>query len=425
MRILMLSQFYPPIIGGEERHVITLSEGLAKRGHEVHVACLPHPDRPARLERNGVTVHSVSGTAQRGRAVYKEAVRRHAPPFPDPELAFALARLTRALKPDVVHGHNWMSRSFIRLGGSVDPAFVVTLHDYSLTCAVKNMMRDGSVCPGPSPRACLSCSASHYGPVVGTAAYLGNQITSRRERSSVDRFIAVSRAVAKTCGLENRSTPYEVLPTFIPDDVSATPGATDERISRLPPDGFLLFVGDLNIGKGVGVILEAYKRLTNAPPLVLIGRRCDNTPSELPANVFVFESWPHHAVMQAWKRCLFGLAPSVWPEACGTIVMEANAVGKAMIATRTGGIMDLVEHGITGLLVAPGDSVELAAAMRRLIDDAKLRDDMGAASLTHVERFMAKSIVPRIETVYREAAAHRARRLTPRRSRALAPGGAQ
>ena len=40
MKVLMLAQFYPPMIGGEERHVRNLSVELASRGHEVHVACL-------------------------------------------------------------------------------------------------------------------------------------------------------------------------------------------------------------------------------------------------------------------------------------------------------------------------------------------------------------------------------------------------
>ena len=59
--LLMLSQFYPPVIGGEERHVISLSEGLVQRGHEVSVATMPHPERAEIEVENGVTVHSLRG----------------------------------------------------------------------------------------------------------------------------------------------------------------------------------------------------------------------------------------------------------------------------------------------------------------------------------------------------------------------------
>jgi glycosyltransferase involved in cell wall biosynthesis len=422
MRIVMLSQFYPPVIGGEERHVITLSESLAMRGHEVTVISLAHPERAPEVESRGVTVLSVNGSMQRVDAIFSESARRHAPPFPDPELGYKLAAMMRTLKPDVVHGHNWLSRSFVPVKQFTNAGFVVTLHDYSLACAVKNMMRRGVPCDGPGLGRCISCSADHYGNMVGPVTCVGNWATGAFERRTVDRYIAVSRAVAKQCGLEARNTPYEVLPTFISDDVGVLSDAPDSRVDQLPPNGFLLFVGDLNRKKGIEVLLDAYRSLVGAPPLVLIGRRCPDTPRELPENVTLFESWPHHAVMRAWSRCLFGIAPSVWAEACGTIVMEANAVGKTMIATRTGGLADLVESGKTGLLVPPGDAGALAAAMRTLIADPDLREDMAAASRAHVERFMAKSIVPRIERIYDEVSSRSAPRMSKRAKPMLAGG---
>ena len=402
MRIVMLSQFYPPVIGGEERHVITLSEGLAMRGHEVTVVSLVHPEREERIESQGVTVLSVNGAMQRSRALFSESGRRHAPPFPDPELAYKLSRLFQKLKPDVVHGHNWLSRSFLPVKRLTNAGLVVTLHDYSLVCAIKNMLRFGIPCSGPGVAKCLPCAANHFGAAVGGVTCVGNWATGALERRSVDKYIAVSRAVATQCRLDDFSAPYEVVPTFISDTVGVLSETPDPRVKQLPAPGYLLFVGDLTRGKGVEVLLSAYQKLSDAPPLVLIGRRCADTPRELPANVMLFESWPHHAVMHAWSRCLLGIAPSTWAEACGTIVMEANAVGKTMIASASGGLSDLVEHGRTGLLVKPGDADELAAAMRTLIGNPQLREQMAKASRNHVERFMAKTIVPRIESVYQD-----------------------
>jgi glycosyltransferase involved in cell wall biosynthesis len=104
--------------------------------------------------------------------------------------------------------------------------------------------------------------------------------------------------------------------------------------------------------------------------------------------------------MHAWSRSLFGVAPSILPEACATVVMEAMAVGKPVIATRVGGMPDLVDDGETGFLVSPGDPDALAASMRRLLEDPELRNRMSAAALNKVEKFKAKSVVPRIEKVY-------------------------
>jgi glycosyltransferase involved in cell wall biosynthesis len=292
MRVLMLAQFYPPVIGGEERHVLSLSEGLAARGHEVVVATMPHPARPMKAVINGVTVRSLRGAMQRASMLFSEQERPHAPPFPDPELAWRLASIVREFKPDVVHGHNWMGNSFVPALSHDRPAIVATLHDYSLTCAIKTLERYDRPCPGPRVGACLSCAANHFGPLMGGVTATANFLASRARRRTVDHFIAVSDAVAESCGLVDGNVPYDVLPTFIPDNVAELPPLADERVKRLPADGFLLFVGDLNRRKGVHVLIEAYAKLRNAPPLVLIGRRTPDTPADLPENGMLFESWP-------------------------------------------------------------------------------------------------------------------------------------
>ncbi len=409
MRILHLAQFYAPVIGGEERHVSSIAQALAAKGHEVEVATLAHPDRAPVLVDRDVTVRSLTGLSQSFGGLFSDAQRRHAPPFPDPGLTFGLSKIISAFRPDVVHGHNWLVHSFLPLKASARAALVMTLHDYGLACARKTMMRGGAVCAGPSPLRCLPCARHHYGTAVGTVTAVGNAVSSLFERRAVDRFIAVSAAVAQACGLVGRATPYDVVPTFIPDDV-ATLDPAQARPDELPAGDFILYVGDLNLNKGVGVLLDAYRRLGGGvPPLVLIGRRCADMPADLPANVTVRESWPHAAVMQAWSRCLFGIAPSVWPEACGTIVMEANAVGRPMIASRIGGLADLVTDGGTGILVPPGDAESLARAMSTLLASPALRDRMGQAALAKAETFMAKAVVPRIEGIYDQALRSRSR----------------
>jgi glycosyltransferase involved in cell wall biosynthesis len=80
--------------------------------------------------------------------------------------------------------------------------------------------------------------------------------------------------------------------------------------------------------------------------------------------------------------------------------MEAMASRKAVIATTIGGSPDLVDDGVTGFLTAPGDVQSLAFAMRRLIDDPQLRENMGSAGLRKVDALQAKAVVPRIERLY-------------------------
>jgi glycosyltransferase involved in cell wall biosynthesis len=215
-------------------------------------------------------------------------------------------------------------------------------------------------------------------------------------------FLPVSRAVATGSGLVGSRLPFQVIPNFVRDDVCITRGDVQSYVAQLPYQRYMLFVGALIRDKGVEVLLRAYADLTDAPPLVLIGAKWPDSPAQFPPNTVVFENWPHAAVMQAWSRSLAGLVPSVWPEPCPTVAMEAMASGRPVIASQIGGLPDLVADGETGFLVAPGDPVALRQAIQRLLDDPDLRERMGQAGRRKVAEFQASSAVPRIEQVYQK-----------------------
>jgi len=404
MRVLMLAQFYSPIIGGEERHVRNLSLALAKRGHTVSVATVWQHGLEEYLLDEAIEVRRLRGSVQRCSALFSDTARKYAPPFPDFELTLGLHQIAANFKPDVVHAHNWLIHSFLPLKRRTGPRLVLTLHDMSLACVQKNTMRSGEPCTGPAKSKCLRCASAFYGPLKGTAAVLANWTSSAFERRTVDKFLAVSSAVAAGNGLASDGLPFEVVPNFVGDDI----GVLSEReplLDQLGREPYILFVGDLRRFKGIQVLLDAYAMLERAPPLLLIGRRCPDTPRSLPANVFILESWPHSCVMHAWSRCLFGIAPSVLPEACASVVIEAMAFGKPMIVTDVGGMPDLVDHDETGLIVPPGDAQALCNAMRVLIENPNVRAAMGEAALRKSDQFKASAVVPRIERIYQELVA--------------------
>ena len=93
MRILMLTDFYRPLIGGQERHVENLALELTKRGHQVTVATLWHAGLARFEEDRGVRIYRIRGTAQRATGLFSQTGRRFAPPAPDPETVWALRRI--------------------------------------------------------------------------------------------------------------------------------------------------------------------------------------------------------------------------------------------------------------------------------------------------------------------------------------------
>lgn len=397
----MLAQFYSPIIGGEERHVQDLSVELVKRGHDVAVVTLHAPESAEFELDHGVRIYRVKSTMQRMRWLYSQE-RNHAPPFPDPEVMLALRRIFAREKPEIVHAHNWILHSFLPLKAWSRVPFVLSVHDYSLACVQKRLMLNGIPCSGPSLRKCLDCASDHYGNLKGKVTTVNHRLFDSAVRAAVDIFLPVSMATAMGNGLVEKQLPFEIIPNFVPDEIDPPTDDLDAYISQLPREGYLLFVGDLSLDKGVGVLLRAYAALQNPPPLVLIGRRSDKTPNNLPENVFLLNSWPHGAVMEAWRRSSIALAPSVWPEPFGIVAIEAMAMGRPVIGSRIGGLIDILIDGKTGFLVPPGDSASLAQAMKRLIDEQSLRERLGQGALQRAQNFRASIIVPRIETVYRK-----------------------
>ncbi|MFL5656162.1 MAG: glycosyltransferase family 4 protein [Ktedonobacteraceae bacterium] len=405
MRVLMLSQFYPPIIGGGAIHVQSLSVELVARGHDVAVVTLWHQGQGEFELDRGVRVYRIHSLMRRAPWLFSDNGRQYAPPFPDPEVMLALRRIIGRERPEIVHAHNWLVHSFLPMKARSEARLVVTLHNYGLVCVKTTLLFHGSHCAGPGFTKCLGCAAQYYGLAKGVPTVLANLVMGLAERGLVDMFLPVSQAVAVGNGLVGNRLPFQVVHNFIPDDVGVPQGGVEPYLAQLPAEDYLLFVGALSRQKGVDVLLRAYAGLTNAPPLVLIGYP---TPEwsilsmDCPANVFVFKNWPRDAVMEAWRRSILALLPSVGPESCPTVVMEAMSTGRPVIASRIGGLVDLVADGESGLLVEPDDPSVLRQAIEQLLADPDLRGRMGQAALRKVVEFQASTVVPRIEQVYEQ-----------------------
>jgi len=390
------------MIGGEERYVRDLSIALTARGHEVAVVTLWQEGLPVFECDQGVRVHRIRGSMQRMNAIFSDKDHRHAPPFPDPEVLQALRRIIMRERPNIVHAHNWMIHSFTLLKSWSKAKLVITLHDCSLICAKQEFMYYGAVCSGPGLTKCLGCTAQHYGIAKGWPITLANWVGGKVEQQTVDMFLPVSQAVAKATQLVKHRLPYRVIPNFIPDDMNVSCDDADLLMAQLPEDNYLLFVGDMGRGKGEQVLLRAYTQMASQVPLVFIGRSVAGFSTNCQRNVLVLSSWPHSAVMRAWSRCAIALTPSISFDSCPTVTLEAMAVGRPVIASRIGGLSDIVVDGETGFLVPPGDTLALREAIERLLDDPALREQMGARAKQRVIQFQASTVIPRIEQVYQE-----------------------
>ena len=394
----MLAQFYPPVIGGEERHVRNLSLELASRGHEVHVACLDVGRPP--VADPGVTVHALPNVGVRVPALYPTADRPLSLPIPDPLVSRALARLVASVGPDVVHAHNWIINSYLPLAAARRLPLVYSLHDYSHVCPTKRLMYLGETpCSGPGLRKCFTCSSDWYGaargPVIQSMVRSGRPIRNR----VIDVFAPVSSFVGLANELPEQGVRWQVVPNFVPDSMLS--GAPVPRDPALPPGDYLFFAGDLSEQKGVSTLLSAYAELepSTRPPLLLVGRVAMDL-SALPDGARAEEKWDHDRVVSGFSHARAAVLPSKWPDPCPTTVLEAMALGAPLVTTHMGGIADMVTDGESALVVPPGDVPATAAALARVVSEPGLGARLAAGARVEVQRYLQSRVASDFEGIY-------------------------
>jgi glycosyltransferase involved in cell wall biosynthesis len=394
----MLAQFYPPVIGGEERHVRNLSVELAARGHEVHVACFEVGQPPE--TDPGVTVHTLPNLGAKVPALYPTADRPLALPIPDPYVSRALSRLVASVRPDVVHAHNWIINSYLPLAAARRLPLVYSLHDYSHVCPTKRLMYlDEGLCSGPGLRKCFTCTTDWYGvgrgPVIQSAVRSGRPVRNRL----VDVFTPVSTFVGHANQLDEQGVRWQVVPNFVPDSLLTLSDVP--RDPALPAGDYLFFAGDLSEQKGVGTLLAAYARLDEdtRPELLLVGRPAMELTG-LPVGARVEEKWDHGRVVSGFAHARAAVLPSQWPDPCPTTVLEAMALGAPLVTTPMGGISDMVRDEDSALVVPPGDVAATAAALDRVHTDLDLGRRLAAGAQVEVQRYLQSRVASEFEAIY-------------------------
>ena len=396
MRVCLVSNLYPPdVLGGAEIVVGQLARGLQAAGHEVTVVATAPRARAGSETVEGVPVHRLdpANLYWAGEAAGRPRMLKpfwHLVDLWNPVMYRRLRALLVAARPDVVHTHNLggLSAAAWSATSATGLPLVHTPHDHSLTClrAVR-MTRSGRVCE----RQCAPCA-------------LRSGWLERRSRV-VDAVAAPARFVLDR-HLELGFFPRAhtaIVPWGAPP-VAATVGSPrrDEAPVRF------LFLGSLQPHKGIGVVLEAFRRAPDAPLSLDIAGAGTMADACLAAARRDPRIRFHGFVTGGEKEGLLGSAdvllfPSLCWEVVGLVMLEAFAHGVPVIASRTGGIPEFIEDGRTGLLVEPGDAAALATQMGRLAANRDVIEAMRGACRACAARLTWGRTVGELVEVYKVA----------------------
>ena len=370
-------------VGGSGVVATELGLALANRGHQIH---LISSEPPFRWQDGapGLFFHEVQ-----------------VPPYPlfrEPQyllaLTNAIAHVAEAQKLDIVHAHYavphataaYLARQMLDLSSCRPPRTVTTLHGTDIT---------------------LVGSDPSYRRVVAFSIEQSDAVTtvSRSLRDDTISALGVER-------------PIEVIPNFLDCSEYRRKANPALRARLCPPDRFdavVIHISNLRPVKRVDVALDVFRRIRDRvrARFLIVGDGPDRDAVERQASRYalddevVFLGEQHDLISLLSISDLFVL-PSI-QESFGLAALEAMACGVPVVASKVGGLPEIIEDGVTGFVRPPDDVEGMAECGVRLLTDPALRADISsnAASLVRTT-YCTERIVPLYEAAYQRVLAARA-----------------
>ncbi len=364
MKVLIVSGIWPPDVGGPASHAPEVAGWLRERGHDVEVVTTAD----AAPAKEGYAVHWVSRALPPG--------VRHA--------AALRAIVTHARRADVIYSTGMFGRSSLGAFLARTPVVLKLTADPAFERARRRGFVSGEVgdfqLGGGGHRAAVLRAARNK--AVRRAAHLVCPSAFMRE-------LVISWGVS----------PERV--TLLPN---AAPHASDAGVFDVGQRPVLAFAGRLTAQKDLGRALDAMRELTDAR-LLIAGDGPERARLEAAAGerVEFLGALPRTEALGLLRAADASILTSAW-ENFPHGVVESLAVGTPVIATRTGGVAEVVHDGENGLLVEPGDTVAFVAAVRRYLDDPELRERLRVAAAPSVAEYRADAVYAKLEAILVAAA---------------------
>ena len=360
-------------VGGSGVVATELAKALAVRGHQVH---LVSSDTPFRLNEfhEGLAFHQVHTPAY--------------PLFREPQYVISLAnklvQVARQFDLDIIHAHYAIPHATAALlaqqvlaSGGQSPKVVTTLHGTDITLV------------GNDPS---------FSEIVAFSIGKSDGVTA------VSRSLAAS--TRQELGIER---PIAVIPNFLDCDIFQRVEVPQLR-RRLAPDEatrVVIHVSNFRPVKRIDAVLEVFARIARKVPsrLVLVGDGPElgtayRLGRQLGVSHQVEALGAQEAVIPLLSAADVFLLPSA-QESFGLAALEAMACGVPVVASRVGGLPEVIDHGATGFLHAPDDLDGMAASAVALLEDTRLHRAVASAARQKVaDAFCVHRVVPQYEDCY-------------------------
>ncbi|WP_037061171.1 glycosyltransferase family 4 protein [Pseudoxanthomonas suwonensis] len=398
MNILFINTYDDPSDGGgAEVTIWTLMRALASQGHNCSILATHGGKGLQRSERDGIGIwragiKNVYWPTREKQSSPLSKLIWHAFDSYNPLMQATLREVIQTERPDVVSVHNlpgWSASTWTTLKEYGVP-FVQVLHDQYAICAKGTMFREGNCV-----RQCTSCALlrlPHRGVSNKPSAVVGVSrfILEHHEKHGYFLNVPKKRVINNTRNgaLLNVNAPSEQH--------------TGVRFG---------FIGRLDPSKGVEMLLDCFARIDRpTAELWIAGSGSSGYVNKLKERSRDLRVSFLGQVKQSdfFPKVDVVVVPSIWNDTLPGVVFEGLAYGKPVIASRRGGIPEMIEHGKNGLLFDPDRPDELTGLLQSFTTDLEQRAAIGQAARISAQKYLdTESWVRQYLDLYRELTQNR------------------
>jgi glycosyltransferase involved in cell wall biosynthesis len=393
--VLFLNNYWFPR-GGPETYCFNLMDLLERKGHCSSVLSSEHPMNRLPV-RHSLLVKPVNIVNPSLTDIVRFVYSR--------KCASTLKAFLPSVHPDIAHMHVYygnLTSSVLGVLKNAGIPIVQSLHDYRLICPVSTMICNGSICE--------ACEGKDFWQAVARRCNRGS--VARSALSAVESY------VSSFLGSVDRVDHFIAVSHFMHSKViqHGVPSAKVTTIhnfvdaSKFEPNhsqgDYFIYFGRLELNKGILTLLEAAAHLPDIPLYVIGDGREKSTMERIISrrNLTHVKLLGHKhgdELHQLIRNSICSILPSEWYENCPMSVLESQAFGRPVIATRIGGTPELISEDEDGFLVPPGDWHALVERMRWLAEHRKDAVEMGLIGRKKVEtQFSLERHYERIMQVY-------------------------
>lgn len=315
-------------------------------------------------------------------------------------------RLIRKTGTLILHVHNFfplLSPSIYYAAKAEGVKVVQTLHNYRLICPAATLLYKDNVCERcvgkwiPLNGVFQGCYHNSKLQTMALALWLGLHRLFRTWNGKIDLYIALTEfARSKFIQSGFAQEKIVVKPNFVDPD----PGMRKTNSFK-----YVLYAGRLSPEKGVNHLLEAWRRLQQKIPLKIVGdgplkEELIKKTREI-RNIELIGYVHPSKLYELMEEAAFIVVPSIWYEGMPRIILEAFAKGVAVIASRIGSLEEMIVDGKTGLLVKPGDPLDLALKISWLWSERELLLQMSYQARKEYElKYTAEANFQQLAQIY-------------------------